>query len=93
MLQVIDSCKSILVPQGIADKITARVVYKGPVEAPIEAGQTIAKLVLDIPDMGERSFPLVAAKSIDRGGFLARVNASAQILGDKVLNLKEQVSN
>lgn len=84
---------SILVPQGIADKITARVVYQGPVEAPIEAGQTIAKLVLDIPDMGERSFPLVAAKSVGRGGFLARVNASAQILGDKVISLKSQVSN
>ncbi len=84
---------SILVPSGIGDKIVAHVVYRGPVEAPIEAGQEIAKLVLDIPDMGERSFPLVAAKSVGRGGFLARVNASAQILGDKVISLKSQVSN
>ncbi len=90
---VIKDDLSILIPHGTGNQITARAVYRGPIEAPIEEGQELGKLIVDIPDMGERSFPLVAAKSVARGGFFARLNASAQILGDKVFNLKDRVAN
>jgi D-alanyl-D-alanine carboxypeptidase (penicillin-binding protein 5/6) len=81
---------AILIPQGSGTGIRARVSYQGPVEAPIEAGQEIARLIVDIPDLGERSFPLVAAREIPRGGFLTRLNTSAGVLGEKVLELAGQ---
>lgn len=80
----------ILVPHGSSDKIALHVAYAGPVEAPIEAGQELGTLVVDIPNMGQRTYPLVAANAVPRGGFLTRLNASAHLLGNRILALSGQ---
>lgn len=71
---------AILVPFGVKDEITASVAYRGPIEAPIDAGQKLAELIVNIPGLDPVRHPLVAAEAINRGGFLRRVQASAQIL-------------
>ncbi len=71
---------AILVPFGVKDEITATVAYRGPIEAPIEVGQKLAELIVEIPGLDPVRHPLVAAEAINRGGFLRRVQASAQIL-------------
>lgn len=80
----------ILVPHGSSDKIALHVAYAGPVEAPIAAGQELGTLVVDIPNMGQRTYPLVAANAVARGGFLTRLNASAHLLGNRILALSGQ---
>lgn len=60
------------------------VVYQSPVTAPVEQGQEIAQLVIDVPDMPQIRVPLAAAHSVARGGFFTRVKASASILVGKV---------
>jgi len=77
---VADDDLAILVPFGVKDEITASVAYRGPIEAPIEVGQKLAELIVEIPGLDPVRHPLVAAEAINRGGFLRRVQASAQIL-------------
>jgi len=76
---------SILVPYSSRDEVEATVVYEGPIEAPITAGDQIARLNISIPGLSDQSYPLVAADTVDRGGFLKRIAASAQLLSQKVM--------
>ncbi len=76
---------SILVPYSNRDEVQASVVYQGPIEAPIKAGDEVAQLNITIPGLSDQTYPLVAADNVDRGGFLKRMIASAQLLSEKVL--------
>lgn len=59
-------------PAGAAPDIQLRVVYDGPVKAPIKAGQHIADLVVITPDMAPQKLPLVAANDVGQAGFFGR---------------------
>jgi len=50
-----------------------KVVYDGPLSAPIAKGQTVAQLVVQSADGDTQSMPLVAAEAVEEGGFLARL--------------------
>jgi D-alanyl-D-alanine carboxypeptidase (penicillin-binding protein 5/6) len=71
---------AITVPVADADKIRAHVRYDGPVAAPIEAGQKIAELVVEVPGLGPAVHPLVATEAVAAGGIGARVAAAARLL-------------
>ena len=61
-------------PAGISTgNIKVRVVYNGPIKAPIAAGQHIADLVVSTPDTPPQTMPLVAEKKVDEAGFLGRI--------------------
>lgn len=57
----------ILLPITNRDKMKARVVYIGPVPAPVDAGQQIASLRVSIDDKVAQETPLYAAQSIGKG--------------------------
>ena len=63
----------------------SRVEYRGPIEAPIAEGDTIAELVIERENLPEARIPLVADRNVARGGFLPRVRTAALILFDKAL--------
>jgi len=63
---------SVAVAAGAVPEMTARVVYQGPVKAPIRAGQQIAELVVTAPDMPEQHLPLVAENDVGEAGFFGR---------------------
>ena len=63
---------TVTVPAGLGSDITAKVVYSGPIKAPIKAGQHIADLVVSSPDMPEQRLPLVAEKDVAEAGFFGR---------------------
>lgn len=52
--------------------MSAKVVYQGPIKAPIKAGQHIADLVINSPDMPAQRLPLVADKDVSEAGFFGR---------------------
>jgi D-alanyl-D-alanine carboxypeptidase (penicillin-binding protein 5/6) len=60
-------------PAGAAPDLQLRVVYDGPIKAPIKAGQHIADLVVMSPDMPPQRLPLVADKDVGEAGFFGRV--------------------
>ncbi|HEU4985531.1 MAG TPA: D-alanyl-D-alanine carboxypeptidase, partial [Rhizobiaceae bacterium] len=58
---------SILVPVTNRDRLVARIVYQGPVEAPVEEGTEIGTLKVWIGDTLSQETPLYAAESVDVG--------------------------
>lgn len=62
----------LMVPRGAKEKITARIVYRGPVPAPIRQGQLIGVLKVWRDDMLALEIPLQAAEDIDGGSLLQR---------------------
>ncbi|MBB5222842.1 D-alanyl-D-alanine carboxypeptidase (penicillin-binding protein 5/6) [Amaricoccus macauensis] len=68
-----------LVPREDRSGMTSRIVYRGPLEAPIAAGQPVAKLLVDVPGKDQVTFDLVAGADVPRGGLLTRLQAAAEL--------------
>jgi D-alanyl-D-alanine carboxypeptidase (penicillin-binding protein 5/6) len=62
-----------LVPSMMDGKIKAEIIYKSPIKAPITEGQEIGEIIITIPSLVSFSKPIIAAESIEDGGFLARL--------------------
>lgn len=60
--------------------MTAKVVYDGPIPAPIKAGQPIATLELSAEGMETKSYPLVAGKDVDVLGGMSRIKAALSFM-------------
>jgi serine-type D-Ala-D-Ala carboxypeptidase (penicillin-binding protein 5/6) len=63
---------TVAIPAGSSPQLSAKVVYQGPLKAPIKAGQHVADLVVTSPDAPEQRMPLVAAADVAEAGFFAR---------------------
>lgn len=63
---------TVTLPAGLDPQMSAKVVYQGPIKAPIKAGQHIADLVINSPDMPAQRLPLVADKDVSEAGFFGR---------------------
>ena len=71
---------SLLVPALVQDKVTAEVVYNGPLLAPVAAGTPVAELIIHVPDLPARSVPLVAEADVGKAGFGKRLTTAAEAL-------------
>jgi len=61
-------------PAGLGQNIRAKIVYQGPVQAPIAQGQHIADLVVETGDgTPAQTMPLVAESAVDEAGFFGRI--------------------
>ncbi|MGZ8283468.1 MAG: D-alanyl-D-alanine carboxypeptidase family protein [Allosphingosinicella sp.] len=60
-------------PSGLGQDLRARIVYQGPVRAPIAQGQHIADLVVQAGDMPPQTTPLVAESAVGEAGFFGRI--------------------
>lgn len=64
---------SALLPVLAGDSLSGRIELVSPVEAPIQAGQQIAELVIEVDGQSARRVPLVAAEAVERAGFFGRL--------------------
>jgi D-alanyl-D-alanine carboxypeptidase (penicillin-binding protein 5/6) len=64
---------AVTLPAGAAANIRVKVVYDGPIKAPIAKGQHVADLVVSTPDTPPQTMPLVAAEAVGEAGFLGRI--------------------
>jgi D-alanyl-D-alanine carboxypeptidase (penicillin-binding protein 5/6) len=62
----------LLVPRGTSEKITAKIIYSGPVPAPVEKGKPIGKLKVWRGDNVTLEVPLQAGESIAVGSVTQR---------------------
>jgi D-alanyl-D-alanine carboxypeptidase (penicillin-binding protein 5/6) len=60
-------------PRSGGGKIHLRVVYQGPVKAPIAKGQAVAELEVRVGDQSAGRVPLVAAEAVGKGGTMDRL--------------------
>lgn len=81
---VSDAAVRLLVQRNSTDRIVARIVYSGPVPAPVEKGQLIGKLKVWRGDNVVLEVPLHAADDVSRGSMPQRAFDAATEL---VINL------
>jgi len=55
------------------DQLKTKIVYQNPVEAPVQAGQILGKLVVEMPGQKPLEYPLVAGKAVEEVGVFKRV--------------------
>lgn len=70
----------ITAPYGSIDQAKLRIIYDGPVAAPIKKGAAIGRLEIIVPDIPPVNVPLLATEAVERGGFLTRIQAATQLL-------------
>ncbi|MCA0043135.1 D-alanyl-D-alanine carboxypeptidase family protein [Celeribacter litoreus] len=75
---------TILLPGAQLQELEGEVVYTGPFEAPIAEGDVLAELVIPRDGLPEARIPLVADRSIGRGGLAPRLRTAALVLKDKL---------
>ncbi|WP_425229678.1 D-alanyl-D-alanine carboxypeptidase family protein [Sphingomonas sp.] len=63
---------SVAIPSGASPPLTARVVYEGPLKAPLAKGVHVADLVVTSPGLPEQRLPLVTAAAVGEAGFFRR---------------------
>jgi len=68
------------VPFGERDEVRARIVWEGPLEAPIRAGETVAGMSVEAPGLAPVSVPVVAAEDVAEGGWTVRLGAAGRLL-------------
>ena len=62
----------LLVPRGTADKLVVRMVYQGPLRAPVKKGAEVARLKVWRAEKVALDVPLVAADDVAEGGIARR---------------------
>jgi D-alanyl-D-alanine carboxypeptidase (penicillin-binding protein 5/6) len=70
---------ALTVPAGTDAKMAMKVVYNGPLHAPIKAGAHVADLVVTTPE-GQQTLPLAAANDVGEAGFFGRLWAGLKAL-------------
>lgn len=71
---------SVFLPVGNQDRLTARIVYNGPLAAPIEEGQPVGSLRVMIGDTLSQETPLFAAEAVETGSLPRRAMDAAKEL-------------
>lgn len=64
---------SIVTQQGLRAVVTARIVYDGPIRAPIAKGAQVARLVVSGTGLPDHSVPLVATTAVEKAGPIDRL--------------------
>ena len=64
---------TVALPSGAVPQLAGKVVYQGPIKAPIKAGQHVADLIVTSPGLPDQTLPLVAANDVGEAGFFGRV--------------------
>lgn len=75
----------ITAPYGNIEQAKLRIIYDSPVAAPIKQGGVIGRLEIAVPDIPPVNVPLTATEAVERGGFLTRIQAAAELLLGNVI--------
>ncbi len=83
---------TMLLPALLDSNIEAEVVYQGPVQAPIAAGQEIGELVIRAEGLDERRVPLVATEDVGTAGLVPRLRTAAGVVLRMILGGGDQLA-
>ncbi len=85
----------VTLPKQARANMTVKVVYDGPVPAPVETGAEVARLVITAPGLGKPiEHPLYAARDVEKLGPVGRIIGSLKnLIFGAVENAGESASN
>jgi serine-type D-Ala-D-Ala carboxypeptidase (penicillin-binding protein 5/6) len=71
---------NVLVPKNASERVSAKIVYSGPVRAPVKQGQQIGNLNVSRGERTVAEVPLFAAENVERGNLPRRAFDAASEL-------------
>lgn len=77
---LVDRDVTLTLPRRARRKAKVKVVYTGPIPAPIAKGAVIATLTITAPDLPPVHIPLRAGKAVERLGLMGRLSTSLRYL-------------
>ena len=77
---VVDSDVTLMMPRKARKEMVVKIVADGPIEAPVEAGARVARLVVSAPDVETREWPLAAGTTVDSLSGFGRIGAAIDAL-------------
>ena len=77
---VVTSDVVLMMPRKARKDMVVKIVADGPIEAPVEAGTPVAKLVVSAPDVETREYPLAAGATVDSLSGFGRIGAAIDAL-------------
>ncbi|SFL63190.1 D-alanyl-D-alanine carboxypeptidase family protein [Methylorubrum salsuginis] len=75
----------LLLPRGSSEKVSARVVYQGPLAAPVEQGREVARLRVTRGDTLALEQPLYAGEAVAEGTLTQRAMDAAMEVGTDLI--------
>lgn len=63
---------NLLVPRGSSERLNARIVYRGPLQAPVEEGAQVARLLVTRGEVKTLDIPLYTAEAVKVGSLQQR---------------------
>ncbi len=63
---------SLLLPRGSSERLSARIVYRGPLMVPVREGTEVARLLVTRGDVKTLDIPLYAAETVQAGTLQSR---------------------
>ncbi|CAM5767795.1 D-alanyl-D-alanine carboxypeptidase family protein [Bosea minatitlanensis] len=63
---------SLLLPRGTGERLSARIVYRGPLSVPVQEGAAVAQLVVSRGEVKTLEIPLYAAETVKAGSLQSR---------------------
>ncbi len=73
---VLDRDLRLTLPRALIGGMKVTVKMKNPVAAPVQKGQRLGTLVINVPGASERQYPLMAGTNIGQLGFFGRIGAA-----------------
>ena len=64
---------ALTLPKGRAAQVSGRILYDGPLKAPLAAGQQIARLELHVAGQPDHTIPLVTIRAVSAAGPIDRI--------------------
>jgi len=64
---------AVTLPRTASGGVSVKVVYNGPIKAPIAKGQEIAQLIVSSGETGPQVMPLVAGQAVEEAGIFGRL--------------------
>jgi D-alanyl-D-alanine carboxypeptidase (penicillin-binding protein 5/6) len=77
---VIEQSLQLALKRDARNEMTVRVTYDSPIPAPIEAGERLATLEVEVPGQQSRTVPLVAGATVAQLGPIGRVVSGVEFL-------------
>ncbi len=77
---VVEKPLIVTLPRKARRKMQVKVVYDGPVPAPILRGDELARLIITAPDTPDLEFPLVAGADVEKLSMFRRIGAAVSYL-------------
>lgn len=78
--------RSLLIPALEQGGLQAEARFVSPLRAPVAEGEEVGTLVVSMAGMPDAELPLVAARTVAKGGFVPRLRTAASVLLARAMN-------